>query len=498
MDKAGETDPSGPDYSLKWLVLSAVAMGIFLATIDSSIVNVALPTLGEALATDFATVQWVVLAYLLTITTLQAVVGRLADMYGRKRLYNAGFVVFTLGSLACGLSPTASWLIGFRVVQGVGAALILALGLAIVTEAFPPGERGRALGIAGSIVSVGIVTGPTLGGLIIENLSWHWIFFVNVPIGILGTYLVWRNVPSTIPPGRQAFDFGGAATLCAAMLGLLLALTNGQQAGFANPQTIGLFVFGLFFLGVFILIEARHPHPVIDPALFRSRLFRVNLFTGFMVFLGIGGSSILIPFYLELVLRYNVQQVGFLLAVMPIALGITAPISGTLSDRLGTRPISSLGLVAILAGFLALATLRTDTTAVGFMLRYVLIGVGIGMFQSPNNVAMMSSAPRERLGVASGLLAITRSLGQTVGIAVLGAFWAAMVFRTEGAPVAGGAAAATAAAQTAGLRAVSLATAALTALGLVVALLAWRTERQHPEPLPRPDGGEKPIDIGLH
>jgi EmrB/QacA subfamily drug resistance transporter len=465
------------DYSRKWLVLSAVAMGIFLATIDGSIVNVALPTLSAALGADFATVQWVVLSYLLTITTLLAVVGRLADMYGRKRLYNSGFVVFTVGSLLCGLSPSVGWLIGFRVLQGIGAALILALGLALVTEAFPPQERGRALGIAGSIVSIGIVTGPTLGGVIIENLSWHWIFFVNVPIGILGTYLVWRNIPATRPPGGQAFDFGGAATLCLGLLGILLGLTTGQQEGFTSPQALGLFVFGIFFLLALLYIQRRHPQPIIDPVLFRNRLFTVNLVTGLLVFVGLG-SGVLIPFYLETVLGYSVQQVGLLLAVVPIALGIVSPISGVLSDRVGSRPISVLGLAVTLLGYLALSTLSTETTAVGFMLRYVLVGVGVGLFQSPNNSAMMGTAPRERLGVASGLLAMTRNLGQTVGIAVLGALWAALVFGAAGGPVAGGATAAPLAAQAAGLAGVSRIVAGLVGVALLVALWAWWGERR--------------------
>ena len=465
------------DYSRKWLVLSAVAMGIFLATIDGSIVNVALPTLSTALGADFATVQWVVLSYLLTITTLLAVVGRLADMYGRKRLYNSGFVVFTVGSLLCGLSPSVGWLIGFRVLQGIGAALILALGLALVTEAFPPQERGRALGIAGSIVSIGIVTGPTLGGVIIENLSWHWIFFVNVPIGIVGTYLVWRNIPATRPPGGQAFDFGGAATLCLGLLGILLGLTTGQQEGFTSPQALGLFVFGIFFLLALLYIQRRHPQPIIDPVLFRNRLFTVNLVTGLLVFVGLG-SGVLIPFYLETVLGYSVQQVGLLLAVVPIALGIVSPISGVLSDRVGSRPISVLGLAVTLLGYLALSTLSTETTAVGFMLRYVLVGVGVGLFQSPNNSAMMGTAPRERLGVASGLLAMTRNLGQTVGIAVLGALWAAMVFGAAGGPVAGGATAAPLAAQATGLAGVSRIVAGLVGVALLVALWAWWGERR--------------------
>lgn len=465
------------DYSRKWLVLSAVAMGIFLATIDGSIVNVALPTLSTALGADFATVQWVVLSYLLTITTLLAVVGRLADMYGRKRLYNSGFVVFTVGSLLCGLSPSVGWLIGFRVLQGIGAALILALGLALVTEAFPPQERGRALGIAGSIVSIGIVTGPTLGGVIIENLSWHWIFFVNVPIGIVGTYLVWRNIPATRPPGGQAFDFGGAATLCLGLLGILLGLTTGQQEGFTSPQALALFVFGIFFLLALLYIQRRHPQPIIDPVLFRNRLFTVNLVTGLLVFVGLG-SGVLIPFYLETVLGYSVQQVGLLLAVVPIALGIVSPISGVLSDRVGSRPISVLGLAVTLLGYLALSTLSTETTAVGFMLRYVLVGVGVGLFQSPNNSAMMGTAPRERLGVASGLLAMTRNLGQTVGIAVLGALWAALVFGAAGGPMAGGATAAPLAAQAAGLAGVSRIVAGLVGVALLVALWAWWGERR--------------------
>ena len=465
------------DYSRKWLVLSAVAMGIFLATIDGSIVNVALPTLSTALGADFATVQWVVLSYLLTITTLLAVVGRLADMYGRKRLYNSGFIVFTIGSLLCGLSPTVGWLIGFRVLQGIGAALILALGLALVTEAFPPQERGRALGIAGSIVSIGIVTGPTVGGVIIENLSWHWIFFVNVPIGILGTYLVWRNIPATRPPGGQQFDFGGAATLCLGMLGVLLGLTTGQREGFTSPQALGLFAFGIFFLLALVYIQRRHPQPIIDPVLFRNRLFTVNLFTGLLVFIGLG-SGVLIPFYLETVLGYSVQQVGLLLAVVPIALGIVSPISGVLSDRIGSRPISALGLAVTMLGYLALSTLSTETTAVGFLLRYVLVGIGIGLFQSPNNSAMMGTAPRERLGVASGLLAMTRNLGQTVGIAVLGALWAGLVFGSAGGPVAGGATAAPLAAQAAGLAGVSRIVAGLVGLALLVALWAWWGERR--------------------
>jgi EmrB/QacA subfamily drug resistance transporter len=257
------------DYSQKWHVLSAVGMGVFLATIDGSIVNISLPTLVSSFQTDFALVQWVVLAYLLTVTTLMLGVGRLADIYGKKPIYTTGFIVFTVGSVLCGLSPTIYNLIGFRVLQAVGAAMIMALGMAITTEAFPPSERGRALGISGTIVSVGIAVGPTLGGLIVKNLSWHWIFFVNLPVGIIGTWLVVRYVPAFKPPGGQRFDYPGALTLFASLLSLLLALTLGQRNGFGDRTVLLLAGAWIFFLVTFIFIELRTDQPMIDLRLFR-------------------------------------------------------------------------------------------------------------------------------------------------------------------------------------------------------------------------------------
>ncbi len=465
------------DYSKKWHVMSAIAMGIFLATIDGSIVNVALPTLTNELNTDFSSVQWVVLSYLLTVTILQAIVGRLADMYGRKFLYNAGFVVFTVGSALCGLAPTVEWLILARVLQGVGGAMTLALGMAIITDAFPSGERGRALGITGSIVSIGIVTGPTLGGVIIENLSWHWIFFVNVPVGIIGTWLAWRYIPQTKPRGGQKFDLAGAATLCVFLLALLLGLTTGQRQGFTSSQAVGLFIVAAFFLVTFIILERRHEQPIIPPSLFAHRVFRVNIITGLMIFIAMGTYA-LIPFYLENALKYNVQQVGFLVAVVPLALGITAPISGSLSDRVGSRPISVIGLVVSTIAFLLLGTLTAETTAIGFMLRFLPLGIGVGMFQSPNNSAIMGNVPRERLGVASSLLAVTRSLGQTVGFAVLGSVWAGLVLRASGGVLTGGAESGSPEAIAAGIQGTALVSAGLAAVALIVALLAWRNERR--------------------
>lgn len=439
------------DYGRKWHVMSAVAMSIFLATIDGSIVNVALPTLVQDLNSNFATVQWVVLAYLLAQTTLMLGVGRLADMIGKKPIFTTGFVVFTVGSVLCGLSPTIYWLIGFRVLQAVGAAMTLALGIAIVTEAFPPQERGRALGIAGSVISIGVVVGPTLGGILIDALSWHWIFFVNLPVGIVGTLVAIRFVPNLRPAGGQRFDYWGGITLFIALLSLLLALTVGQGWGFGDGRILALFgLFGLFAV-TFLFIEWRTDQPMIDLRLFRNRLFSVNLITGFITFIGIAGTFILMPFYLEGIRGYSVSQVGFLLAVIPIALGISAPISGSLSDRFGTRPITVIGLIMLLIGYYAISSLDANTSVVGYLLRLLPIGLGMGIFQSPNNSAIMGSAPRNQLGVASGLLSLTRTLGQTAGIAIMGAIWASRVFVYAGGPLPGGATTAPLAAQMAGL-----------------------------------------------
>ena len=221
-------------------MLVAIAMAIFLGTIDGSIVNVALPTLVDEFDTTFAVAQWVVLAYLLTQTTLTLGFGRLGDMVGKKPIFTTGFVVFTVGSVLAGLSPTIGWLIGARVVQAIGAAMIFALGFAITTEAFPPTERGRALGINGTMVSLGIMAGPIVGGLILEATDWRWIFFVNLPVGILGTITALRFIPNTKPRG-QSFDFAGAVVFFAALLTFMLGLTLGQEVGFTDPAVLGLF-----------------------------------------------------------------------------------------------------------------------------------------------------------------------------------------------------------------------------------------------------------------
>lgn len=473
-----ETQPGTdqPDFRHKWLVLLSTGSGIFLTTLDTSIVNAGLPTLSQYFNADLASVQWVVLSYLLTVTTLMLSIGRLADMVGKKRIYNLGFIVFTFGSAMCGLSSTLTMLVASRVLQGVGAAMVMALGMAIVTEAFPPGERGKALGINGSIVSMGIIAGPSLGSLIIDQFSWHWVFFINVPVGIIGTLLVHRFVPHYTPKGRQIFDVLGSLLMFIGLLGLLLALTFGQTLGFQDTRVITLFAVFIFCLIWFIKVESIAGQPLIDMNIFRNRLLTINLATGFLTFVAVGGHNILMPFYLQNVLNMSLRMMGVMLIIQPAVMGITAPFSGKLSDKYGSRPIVVIGLIVLLFAYASVSTLQADTPWWGFMLRMLPIGLGMGIFQSPNNSAVMGSAARERLGVVSSMLSVTRTLGSTTGIAVMGSIWASYVNMLEGRVVSG--INANPLYQVEALHTTYYISMSLIAYALVLAIWSYRSERK--------------------
>ncbi len=413
----------------------ATGSGIFLGTIDSSIVNVALPTMAEELDTTFAAVQWVVVSYILTLATLTLSIGRLGDIIGKKPIYTSGFAVFTLGSVLCGMAPSIGWLVGFRVAQAVGASMLFALGMAIITQAFPASERGRALGISGALVSIGIVIGPTLGGFIVDQWSWRWIFFVNLPIGIFGTMAAYRFVPAIPAPGGQRFDFLGAGIFFAGLLSVMLGLSLAQSRGFGSTIVLTLLAVGLVAFMLFVFVERRVGQPMLDLTLFRNRLLTINLLTGWMTFFAISGMFILVPFYLENALGASPRQVGLLIAPAPLFLGLSAPISGAISDRIGPRRVLVVGLVVLVGAYLAIQLLHADSPMWMIMVVMAPAGLGMGVFQSPNNSAVMGSARAERLGVTSAMLGISRNTGQLTGIAVLGALWAMRVSYHHGATI---------------------------------------------------------------
>lgn len=421
------SNPTSQMMIRKWWVMTTVAVGVFLSTLDGSIVNVALPTLARELAAPFAAVQWVVLAYLLVLVTLMMVAGRLADVHGKQPLYAAGFIIFTFGSLLCGISSSVGYLVCSRVVQAVGASLLMALGAAIVTEAFAPKERGKSMGIIGMMVSIGLVSGPTLGGLILGAYSWHAIFFVNLPLGIVGTVLVLKVVPKHTPPKRQPFDLRGAFLLFVTLLCFLLALTLGPRTSFTSPYilTLGAIAGGGLYL--FVRTELAVEFPLVDLGMFRNSTLATNVITGSLAFIASSGLVFLLPFFLQNIQGRSPREAGLLLITGPLMIGLASPVSGWLSDRIGTRPLTVLGLGVLVVAYGLISTLQASTSTVGYIGRVFGVGLGMGIFQSPNNSAIMGSVPRDRLGVASGLLSLTRTMGQTTGVALIGSLWATLV-----------------------------------------------------------------------
>lgn len=423
MATRSEQHPAQLTPEQRRLVLAASALGAFAATVKATGVNVVLPTLVEVFDAPFASVQWVVLSYLLASIALLPIIGRLGDLLGKRRVFLAGFAVFALGSVLCALAPTMQLLIAVRSVQGVGAAVLTSLGLALVTDVYPASERGRAIGVNGAVISAGVVLGPSLGGLIADAFSWRWVFGAGVLVVAAGAALAWRVVPRQAAAGARAFDLPGALTVVAALLSLSLALTLGQGRGFAAPSVLALFAASVALIVAFVAIERRAPSPVVDLRLFRAPALTIGLLTGLATFTAISGVILLMPFYLEGVLGFAPRQVGLLMAVVPVVLVIMAPIAGWAADRFGERPVTLIGLSSVFIGYLLVGRLDQDTTVARYLLSFLPVGLGMGTFQTPNNSAIMGAVQRSRSGTAGGLLALTRTFGQVLGTAVLATLW---------------------------------------------------------------------------
>jgi EmrB/QacA subfamily drug resistance transporter len=411
----------------RWLVVGTVCLGAFLGQLDASIAGLVLPTLEAAFDAPVASVEWVAIAYLLTLAALVVPLGRLADLLGRKMLYTWGFLAFIAGSALCGFAPSLAWLIAFRVMQAFGAAMLQANSVAIITAAVPRRALGRAIGVQGAAQAVGLSVGPSVGGLLIDALGWQWVFFIAVPFGILGAVLGWFVLPRTSRSAAveavtepEGFDWMGAVLLGLAVALLLLALTFGNTWGWTSltlALTLGLAV--ACFVS-FWLAEQRSPSPLIEPGLLRVRSFSLGLLAGLLSYAVLFGCLFLMPFYLERILGRSAAQTGLLLTPIPIALGILAPIAGTLTDRIGPLWPTVLGMLgaAIALASLALVPSITLAETLGLL---ALLGIGLGLFTPPNNAAVMGSAPANRLGVAGGILNMARSMGTSLGVAATGA-----------------------------------------------------------------------------
>lgn len=407
----------------KWLTMIVVSIGTFMATLDASIVNVSLPTIMSSLHTNLATVQWVVSIYLLVLTGLLLTLGRLADLIGRKKIFIAGFAIFTVGSVMCGLSRTIHLLIAFRGLQAVGAAMIMANSPAILTDAFPGSERGKAMGMLGMVVASGLTAGPALGGFLVAATGWPLIFFVNLPIGILGIAIAQAVLRSKSTRREGRFDIPGALLLSLSLASITLALNQGAERGWRSPYILALFSIFVIFCSLFILREHATSHPMLDLALFRNRLFAAASVSAFISYVATFAVTFLMPFYLLQVLGYDVRQVGLILTAVPLSLAIIAPLSGSLSDKIGSRALGSIGLAVASFGLLLISRLGSHPSFSQVVISLTIVGMGSAIFQAPNSSAIMGSVPSDRLGVAAGMIATMRNLGMITGIAVAGAVY---------------------------------------------------------------------------
>jgi EmrB/QacA subfamily drug resistance transporter len=404
----------------RWVILSSVSIGTFMATLDGSIVNISLPMIQQAFGVSLPTVEWVVVAYLLVVGSALLPMGRLGEVLTFKRVYVAGFAVFTIASGLCGAAPGPEALIGFRVLQGVGAAMLQAMGPAIIARSFPAHERGRALGLNGVSVSIGLSVGPALGGLLTDFGSWRAIFFVNVPVGIIAIIWALRVLPQEEHGERRRFDIPGAIFSAAALFALLLALIDGESFGWTSPLVVGLLVSSVVLGALFVRTERSSPAPMMDLNLFRSRAFSAGLASVVFAFAGLFTATFLLPFLLERGAGYSPLQAGLLLTPVPITTAIVAPFAGAFTDRYGARLPASLGIAIMVASLLVLTQLPANFTIPDLVWRLVFMGIGQGLFMTPNTTAVLGSAPRHRVGTASGVLAQMRIDGQAIGIAVSG------------------------------------------------------------------------------
>ncbi|HEY4822419.1 MAG TPA: MFS transporter [Candidatus Bathyarchaeia archaeon] len=401
----------------KWVVLTVTTVGIFMATLDASIVVVGLPTVISELQTNLVVGVWIITIYRLMITILLVSIGRMADMYGRVRLYSYGFAIFTIGSLLSGLSLTAEQLLFFRLIQGTGAALLFVNSVAIVTDTFA-GELGKGIGLNQVAINAGTITGYVLSGIFIQQFGWRSIFLVNVPVGIFGTFWSRRRLREIHPPAREEkFDALGAITFSSSITSLLLGLTLG---GLNSILTQFLLVLSILLMVVFLRVERRTEHPVLDLSLFKNRLFTAgnlaNLFSG----IAFAALAFAITLYYQLVRGYGPATAGLTLVPLEVTLILVGPVSGWLSDKHGQRGLSTLGLVIASVGFLLLCGL-TPATPDGQILTWLaVIGLGIGMFRSPNASSVMGSVPASKRGISAGVRAtiINTSIVASIPFAV--------------------------------------------------------------------------------
>lgn len=388
-----------------------------MSTLDSSMVNIALPFIMKDFHSSLNDTQWVVMVYLLTITATLLFWGHLSDRLGRGKIYTAGLLIFGLGSLACAYAPTLPFLVVARFCQALGAAMMMAAGPAIIKETFPREQLGRSLGLIGMAVSLGLMSGPSLGGFLLELASWRVLFFITVPLGLLFAFLAIRILPGPTQHHTGPLDWLGSLTWATALVLLCLTLTHASSSSWSASRLLLTGSAGAGALGCFIAIEARLPHPLLAMKLFRNRHFTLAIVSAVLSFMVLFGVILLIPFHLDRVLNLPPSKIGLVMLAVPSSILVVSPLAGWLSDYVGTRLISTLGLSVSTLGVFLLATIQTSTPPLIIAGQLMLVGLGQALFLSPNSASVLSHVEASKAGAAAALLATARNLGMLLGIA---------------------------------------------------------------------------------
>ncbi len=417
--------PTGIDYSKRYSILAAVMVGNIMGPIDASIVNVVLPTIAQYFGVGVSAAEWVPMVYLLTIGSLLMFYGRLGDILGYKKIYLAGLAGFIVASALCGFSPSVPWLIIFRALQGLAAGMLMSMPFAIITAAFPPQERGKALGINAIGISAGLALGPSLGGFLTSLLGWRFVFLINIPIGIAALFWGSRLVPNF--KGRMAkIDVPGVLLGCLSLIFILL-FVNRFQNPVLNSMTYFLLFASTAAVITFLKLERSVPEPMLNLGLFRSVTFSLANISSLLNFMSQYIMVFLTPFYLQRVLHFEPDRVGLIMASFPLAVMAVAPFSGALSDRIGTSLLTFTGAGLCALSLFLMSLLPAAAGPGDVVWRVAVFGAGTGIFQSPNNSAAMGSVPKQHLGIASGILSTVRTVGMVMGIAIGGTVLSAFV-----------------------------------------------------------------------
>jgi EmrB/QacA subfamily drug resistance transporter len=412
----------------KWWTLGAVAFGLFMIMLDNTVVFVALSSIQSDLHISQSELEWVVNGYALTFAVLMLTGGKLADMLGRRRIFIVGLTIFTASSLACGLATGAGFLIGARVVQGVGAALMNPATLSIITATFPPRQRGTAIGIWVGVSAMALAIGPLIGGILTEQINWSWIFFINVPVGIAGIVVSRLFIDETRDESEeQRLDLPGLISSAVGLFGLTYALIEGNNYGWGSPRILASFAVAVLGLATFVLLEHRQRVPMLDLSLFKNSTFAGANVTMLLVALAMFGVFFFNSLYLGQVLGYSPIQTGATFLPLTVLIVFVAPLAGRFSDTIGPRWLMGAGLVLLSASLLSFSTLGVDSSFWDIVPGLILGGFGMSLAMTPTTAAAMGSVPVDKAGVGSAVLNSMRQVGGSLGIALMGAIVASSV-----------------------------------------------------------------------